>query len=232
MFVLALVAALSAIVAGCGGQSGGMRSDATLLLDAAPNAIHAGVFMALERDYDGAEGVRMRVRAGGRDVIRALERGRAEAAIVDLGELARAQERGAEVVAVMAIVQRPVRPRRGAPPHPQLVLAVTRPTLQDEPTLVRHLITALRRGYEEALRDPESAVETLVRRHRDLDRQTTLQRLRRASPAFTQGATFYGELDRARLEAWARWATRTRRVRSAPKLDELVDAEIGVPAAP
>jgi ABC-type nitrate/sulfonate/bicarbonate transport system substrate-binding protein len=120
----------------------------------------------------------------------------------------------------MAVVQTPLRRRRGAPPYPQLVLATTRATLQDEPTLLRHLITALRRGYEEALRDPESAVETLTRRNRELDRRSTLERLRKVSPAFTQGAAHFGELDRARVEAWADWAARTGRVR--PRADELI----------
>ena len=36
--------------------------DATLLLDSAPAAVHAGIYLASERGYDEAEGVRLEVR--------------------------------------------------------------------------------------------------------------------------------------------------------------------------
>ena len=41
------------------GATGGDRpnEDASLLLDFTPNAVHAGIYLATERDYDEAEGV-------------------------------------------------------------------------------------------------------------------------------------------------------------------------------
>ena len=52
----------------------------------------------------------------------------------------------------------------GAPAYPELVLAVTRQTLQDRPSLVRATVAALARGYEEVLSDPENGVTALTRR--------------------------------------------------------------------
>jgi ABC-type nitrate/sulfonate/bicarbonate transport system substrate-binding protein len=53
------LALLALLISGCGGVTGGDRpnEDATLLLDFAPNAVHAGIYLATERGYDEAEGV-------------------------------------------------------------------------------------------------------------------------------------------------------------------------------
>lgn len=108
---LALAAALLLVawaLAGCG-SSAGPRS-ATLILDFTPNAIHAGVYAALARGYDRAAGVRLHVSApaASTDSIKLLEAGRADFAILDIHDLALARARGADIVAVMAIVERPL----------------------------------------------------------------------------------------------------------------------------
>ncbi len=96
----------------------------------------------------------------------------------------------------------------GAPAYPELVLTVTRETLQDRPALVRATLAALARGYEEVLSDPENGVGTLVAAVRGLDRAQVARELDAVSPSFTVGADRFGELDRTRLAAWARWEKR------------------------
>jgi len=103
----------------------------------------------------------------------------------------------------------------GAPEYPELVLAVTRETLQDRASLVRATVDALARGYEEVLSDPESGVAALVEAVKGLDRAEVQRELDEVSPSFTAGARGFGELNRPRLEAWARWERRfgiTKRV--------------------
>jgi ABC-type nitrate/sulfonate/bicarbonate transport system substrate-binding protein len=95
----------------------------------------------------------------------------------------------------------------GAPPYPELVLCVTRQTLQDDRALVAATVRALRRGYQEAIADPESAVEALIERA-GVKRADTERELDAVSPAFTEGAARYGALDLVALRAWARWETR------------------------
>jgi ABC-type nitrate/sulfonate/bicarbonate transport system substrate-binding protein len=295
--LLALFFVMALLLPACGGTSGGGSDEGTLVLDFTPNAVHAGIYTALAREYDGAEEVELRVRppSEATDSVRLLESGRADMAILDISDLALAREKGSDVVGVMAIVQRPLaavlarrsirRPRDlegeragvaglpsddavlasvvqgdggdpskvekvvigfsavpallgnrvaaatafwnaegvalrredrgfrefrvdefGAPAYPELVLCVSRATLADDRDLVEGTISALRRGYEEALADPESAVETLVRSNRGLDRELVLEELRAVQGAFTAGAARYGELDRKRLDAWAKWA--------------------------
>ena len=291
---------LASLLAGCGGTTGGDRpnADATLLLDFAPNAVHAGIYTATSRGYDEAEGVTLTIRKPGAatDALSLLEAGRADFAVLDIHDLALAREKGRDIVGVMAFVQRPLaavitqpriaRPRDlegrragvtglpsddavlssivrgdggdpakvhkvtigfqavtallsrrvdgatafwnaegvalqakrpgvhefkvddyGAPPYPELVLCVSRQTLDEEHGLVAATVRALRRGYEETINDPESAVEALVDRAH-VDRAATARELDAVSPAFTEGATRYGELDAKALAAWARWEAR------------------------
>src|SRR5437588_998726 len=109
--LLGILALLGALLAGCGGgKATSQARSATLILDFTPNAIHAGIYLARTRGYDRAEGVRLNVVApsASSDSIKLLETGRVTFAILDIHDLAIARERGANIVGVMAIVQRPL----------------------------------------------------------------------------------------------------------------------------
>jgi putative hydroxymethylpyrimidine transport system substrate-binding protein len=303
-----LLAALSLLAFGCGGETPGADpDDASLMLDFTPNAVHAGIYQTLARDYDEAEKITLRVRTPGdsTDSIRLLETGRVDFAILDISDLALAREGGADVKAIMAFVQRPLaavfakpgieRPRDlegkragvsglpsdvavlestvkgdggdpakvkqaeigftavpslvggkvdavtafwnveglalkdeldgvrefrveqfGAPAYPELVLVASAQTLQDDPGRAERVVKALRRGYEETLIDPESAVESMTRRVKGLDRAATLAQLQAVQPAFMAGVKTFGVLDPARLEKWADWAAEFGIVKKAP----------------
>ena len=107
---LACVMALA--LAGCGAGLGTDRpnDEAALLLDFTPNGVHAGIYLALERDYDEAEGVTLDVKTPGAstDALKLLESGRVDMAILDIHDVALARERGADIVGVMAVVQQPL----------------------------------------------------------------------------------------------------------------------------
>ncbi len=110
-----LVCVVLLALAGCGGTAGTDRpnEDASLLLDFTPNGVHAGIYLALERDYDEAEGVNLKVRAPGAstDALKLLEAGRVDMAILDIHDLALARETAPghpDIVGVMAFVQRPL----------------------------------------------------------------------------------------------------------------------------
>lgn len=307
---LVITAVVAAVLAGCGGTSNsGDVDDATVVLDFTPNAVHVGIYTALARDFDGAEGVRMRIRepSESTDAVRLLTTGRADFAILSISDLALARQRGQDLVGVMALVQRPLaavlarpgvrsprdlegervgvtglpsdvavlnsivrgaggdpgkirrttigftavpsllsgrvqaatgfwnaegvalrreQPRSrifrvdqfGAPSYPELVLVATATTLQDDPELAPGLVAALRRGYDEALLDPDLAVETLVRRNPGLERGPVLAELQAVQSTFRAGGRF-GDLDPVRLNAWARWAKRFGIVDEEPDVD-------------
>jgi putative hydroxymethylpyrimidine transport system substrate-binding protein len=307
----ACLAALLLALGGCASDdsAGAPETDATLLLDFQPNAVHAGIYTSVARGYDRALGVTLEVRApsDSTDAVKLLATGRADLAILDIHDLALAREAGRDLVGVMALVQTPLaavlaqpsirtprdlegrrvgvtglpsddailrsivagaggdpdrvrtttigftavrslltgrvagatgfwnaegvalraqRPATrefrvedfGAPAYPELVLSVTRETLQDRPALVRATVEALARGYEEVLVDPENAVGALVAAVRGLDRGQVARELAAVSPSFTVGARGFGELDRERLEKWAAWEKRFGITKSEPEV--------------
>ncbi|HEV2768597.1 MAG TPA: ABC transporter substrate-binding protein [Solirubrobacteraceae bacterium] len=106
----------------------------------------------------------------------------------------------------------------GAPRYPELVVTVTRSTLDERPALVQATTSALARGYGEVLRDPENAVSTLVDSTEGLDREVAAAQLDALLPAFSLGTPRFGELDRERLGAWARWEAEFGIVKEPPNV--------------
>jgi putative hydroxymethylpyrimidine transport system substrate-binding protein len=118
-----LLAALAAVVAGCGSGTSTTKAassvqraqarSATLILDFTPNAVHTGIYAALARHYDRDHGVRLHVIAptATTDSIKLLETGRVNFAILDIHDLAIADESAPthpDIVGIMAIVERPL----------------------------------------------------------------------------------------------------------------------------
>jgi putative hydroxymethylpyrimidine transport system substrate-binding protein len=112
-----VVAPLAAVVcalalAGCDddGAEPGASDEATLVLDFQPNAVHTGLYAALERGYFDDEGVELEIRepSASSDGPKLLAAGRTDFAILDIHDLGLARERGLDVVGVAAVVQRPL----------------------------------------------------------------------------------------------------------------------------
>jgi len=107
---------LTACGAGSYGSHAGSRDtasqlpSASLMLDFTPNAIHTGIYTALARHDDLTNGIHLQVRIPGAstDAITLLTAGRVNFAILDLHDLAIADERGHKLVAIMALEQRPL----------------------------------------------------------------------------------------------------------------------------
>ena len=112
-FLALLLAAAGLALAGCGAdreESSAPNRAATLLLDFQPNAVHTGIYTAVERGYDDALGVNLRIRvpSDSTDSVKLLVSGRTDLAILDIHDLAIARERGRDLVGVMALVQEPL----------------------------------------------------------------------------------------------------------------------------
>ena len=103
---------LAVVIAGCGGDDeASTPPQITVGLDFTPNAAHAGIYAAARTGVDEDNGVRLRIRppAGGSpDSLKLLATGRADIGVLDIHDLGIARERGQDVVAVGALVQRPL----------------------------------------------------------------------------------------------------------------------------
>jgi putative hydroxymethylpyrimidine transport system substrate-binding protein len=91
-------------------RASAVTKPASLVLDFTPNAIHSGIYTALARHYDTANGVALHVIIPGAstDAIDLLAEGRVNFAVLDIHDLAIADAQGRNLVGVMAIVERPL----------------------------------------------------------------------------------------------------------------------------
>src|SRR4249919_4306441 len=109
--LLGAATGLALLACGCGGGGDGSGPQgANLLLDFTPNAVHAGIFTAVARGYDRDAGVRLHVRepSSSADAAKLLVAGRTDFAVLDIHDLGLAREKGADLVGVFALVQRPL----------------------------------------------------------------------------------------------------------------------------
>src|SRR5689334_1230671 len=104
-----LVAVAALVLAGCGGGSGSPRR-VTIALDFTPNGVHAGIYAAAQKGLDTKHGVKLVIRqpSASTDSLKLLAAGRADLAIVDIHDLGLAREKGADIVGVGALVDRPL----------------------------------------------------------------------------------------------------------------------------
>jgi ABC-type nitrate/sulfonate/bicarbonate transport system substrate-binding protein len=318
--LLAVLLTLSA--AGCGSTPSDSRpdEDARLMLDSAPNAIHSGLYLTIERGYDEAEGVNLQIEepGDGATAVKALHTGQVEMAFVDIHDLAIADAKGQDLVGVMALAETPLgavlvgdgrtirRPKDlegrkvgvgaapadraildsivrgdggdpakvdrvpigaraavgsvvsgkvaaaigswnadgvaladrrkgtrqfleddfGAPSYPEIVLAVTRETLETDKPVVQAAIRALRRGYEIAMTDPDSAVSSLTDQEPTLDRTLQSDELEAVSPSLMGGADYFGQLQPGVLAKWATWEQKLGIVAKKPDVAAMFDTSV------
>jgi putative hydroxymethylpyrimidine transport system substrate-binding protein len=102
----------------------------------------------------------------------------------------------------------------GAPRYPELVLAVTRETLDERGDLVDSMLAEIESGTRVALRDRDATIEELVRAS-GADEPLMRAQFEAVAPALTPPL----RLDRAALESWARFDARFGILRSAPDVE-------------
>jgi putative hydroxymethylpyrimidine transport system substrate-binding protein len=106
----AVVLGLAVVGCGGGGAEPGAPTGATLILDFQPNAVHSGLYAAQAEGFFKDEGLDLAIHepSSTADSAKLLEAGRADFAIMDINDFGIARERGADLVAIAAIVQRPL----------------------------------------------------------------------------------------------------------------------------
>jgi len=111
LVVLAVAAAMA--LAGCGSgddATARQRPKVVLSLDFIPNAVHAPIYMATTTGRDRAAGVGLVIRkpAGGPDALKLVATGRVDLGVLDIHDLAIARSHGTDLVAIGALVDRPL----------------------------------------------------------------------------------------------------------------------------
>jgi ABC-type nitrate/sulfonate/bicarbonate transport system substrate-binding protein len=119
LLVLAAVATLGAGVAACGGDDDSSSgdtgtttagtTDATLVLDFIPNAVHAGIYRAQAAGYYKDNGINLKIiqPTSTADTLRLIDAGKADIGIADGIDMAGQIDQGRGAKGIMAILQRP-----------------------------------------------------------------------------------------------------------------------------
>src|SRR4051794_10463195 len=110
---LPVVLVLAVLVAGCGNSSSNEAGPGhvSLALDFTPNAAHAPIYTAVRTGADRRHGLRLRILGPGTgtpDSLKLVTSGRADVGVLDIHDLGLAAERGADVVGIGALVQKPL----------------------------------------------------------------------------------------------------------------------------
>jgi putative hydroxymethylpyrimidine transport system substrate-binding protein len=103
----------------------------------------------------------------------------------------------------------------GAPRYPELVLVVTRKTLEERERLVDDMLAAIAEGTDNALRDRPATIDDLVRAS-GADEPLVRAQLAAVAPALQPPV----ELDRAALEGWAAFDERFGILKEAPDVEQ------------
>jgi NitT/TauT family transport system substrate-binding protein/putative hydroxymethylpyrimidine transport system substrate-binding protein len=110
--LLAVVLVLAAAISGCGGDARQAPEPPTVTvsLDFVPNAVHSPIYMAVRNGHDRAAGIRLQIRkpAGGPDALKLVASGRLDIGVLDIHDLAIARSQGTDLVAIGALVGRPL----------------------------------------------------------------------------------------------------------------------------
>jgi NitT/TauT family transport system substrate-binding protein/putative hydroxymethylpyrimidine transport system substrate-binding protein len=114
--------ALAAVLGGCGSDdapAGGERAAqrVTLSLDFTPNAVHAPIYAAARDGRDRREGVELQIRkpGPGPDALKLIAAGKVDLGVLDIHDLAIARQQGADLVAIGALVGKPLAALIGQP---------------------------------------------------------------------------------------------------------------------
>src|SRR3954471_18264998 len=99
-----LVLVLALVLAGCGGSS---TPTVVVALDFTPNPVHAPIYEAAKQL---SHGVRLQIRkpGSGPDSLKLVASGKVDLGVLDIQDLAIARSTGADVVAVAALIGRPL----------------------------------------------------------------------------------------------------------------------------
>jgi NitT/TauT family transport system substrate-binding protein/putative hydroxymethylpyrimidine transport system substrate-binding protein len=112
---------LALAAAGCGGDdpsaAGRETEPVTLSLDFTPNAVHAPIYAATRDDIDEREGLDLQIRkpGPGPDALKLIAAGKVDLGVLDIHDLAIAREQGADLVAIGALVGKPLAALIGQP---------------------------------------------------------------------------------------------------------------------
>ncbi len=109
----------------------------------------------------------------------------------------------------------------GGPVFPGLVAFSTRRHIADDAPLLRAIVAATTRGYEDTIADPQRSLRDLLAENPALKRDIATAQLRAYTPLFQGDASAFGTFDEQRLRAFSAWLARNGLTKRAIPPDRL-----------
>lgn len=103
----------------------------------------------------------------------------------------------------------------GGPVYPGLVAFSTQKHMDQDPALIRAFAAATVQGYEDAIRDPQQALEDLLSQNKSLREDLTRAQLDAYGPLFQGDAASFGEIRAESVQALSDWMVDNRLAREA-----------------
>lgn len=101
----------------------------------------------------------------------------------------------------------------GGPVYPGLVAFSTRKHMKQDPALIRAFAAATVEGYEDAIRDPQQALQDLLSQNKSLRRELTSAQMEAFAPLFQGDAARFGTIDPQNIDALSTWMIDNRLAR-------------------
>lgn len=119
----------------------------------------------------------------------------------------------------------------GVPPYYELVLAAGEEILQQRPELIERFLRATRRGYEDAIADPDAAIAALQAASPDLDVAVEEEGIALLVPAWTAGDVPFGAQTAERWADYAAWMAENGLIPADLDVDAAWRGDLAMPGA-
>jgi len=113
----------------------------------------------------------------------------------------------------------------GVPDYYELVLVTNDKVAREQPDVIRAFLRATAKGFEEAARDPQTALDILVKANPETNRKMEEQGIRLLIPLWREGVPVFGWQTRERWQGYADWMLQMKLLSAPINVDTVFTTE-------
>ncbi len=113
----------------------------------------------------------------------------------------------------------------GVPDYYELVMVTNDKTAKEQPDVVKAFLRATAKGYNDAIKDPEKALDLLVKANPETDRKMEEVGIRLLMPLWSEGAPAFGWQTRERWQGYADWMRQMKLLTANVNVDSVFTTE-------
>ncbi len=113
----------------------------------------------------------------------------------------------------------------GVPDYYELVVVTNDKTAKEQPDAVKAFMRATAKGYNDAIKDPEKALDLLVKANPETDRKMEEVGIRRLMPLWSEGVPAFGWQTGERWKSYADWMREMKLLTTDVRVDSVFTTE-------